>query len=1691
MRLHLTSPIWLTAVTLSGALVLAAALSAAGEVHDDDSHLLVVPDTPPAASALGGSSARVIARYESFTLVEASGDDMLRLVRAGADVRDDMRLVRLRGRRVDPARQRPRLGGRNTGPRAPGLALVQFVGPVKDAWLARVRESGVRVVGYSAQNSYVVHGRAAELERLARLAGRDGALRAAIPLAPEDKLDVGVDTTGLQSVALQTLSGSAGDAARAAVDRLGQRLRPPSAVRSLRTQFVRLDGADIAGLAADPGVVAIEPYVVPELRDERAAQIVAGNLTGTSPSGPGYLSFLAGEGFGSATFDFAVDVTDEGIDKGVLPPPAGSHPDFFESGSASNPTRLAYQNNHTSDSNARDCGGHGTNVASIAAGFNDATGSSGSTAVEDASGFNYGLGIAPRARLGASKIFRCSDGAFDVGGTLTSLTAAAYAAGARVSNNTWGADTAGAYNSDSQEYDSLVRDAQPAVAGNQQIVEVFAAGNAGSAAGTIGAPGTAKNVIAVGASENVRPAGTDGCLVTDSEANSADDIIDFSSRGPTADQRTKPDVIAPGTHVTGASPQVGADYNGTGTCNSQFPSGNTRYSLVSGTSQATPEASGMAALVRDWYRREHGGGSTPPSPAMTKAIMVNTATDVVGGSNGKGGTTANVPNGDQGWGRINLGSALDTTARSFWDQKIVLRETGEELRRTYDVADGSKPIRVTLAWTDPPGPTVGNAFVNDLNLAVEAGGSTYKGNVLSGGQSVAGGSADPRNNVENVYLPAGTSGPVDVRVVAANLAADGVPGAGDETDQDFALVVSNGSEQPAPLLVHETASIADPAGDGDSVVEPGEPFSLQETLRNSGTAAATSVSGALSAITPGVTVTDNAAAFPNISAGATGVNSDALAASVGGAVPCGTDLRMTLDVTTAQGAFVVPIRVPTGAASSPASLNSGDVPKSIASNHATTVTSTLSVPAPGLIKDLDVRIGSLLHTWVGDLRISLIGPDATTVVLTDRPGGLDNSGDNLVNTVFDDEASASINSGSPPYSGSFRLNADQLSRFDGKQQQGTWTLQVEDLFGPADGGSLQSWGTDTRTAQCSTSGDTNPPNVTLANPVNGSATSDTTPALSGGAGSASGDSTTVTVKIWSGTVASGTPLQTLTTTRSGGSWSTTAPALAQGTYTVRAEQSDDASNTGLSSANTFRVDTSAPAVTVTTPADGSYTNDTTPSLAGGAGSSLGDSGTVTVKIWSGAGNTSGAPLHTLTPTRSGGSWSETAPTLAAGAYTVVAEQADDAGNNGTSAARSFTVDTTAPVVTLTSPADGALTTDSTPVLSGAAGTAAGDSNDVTVRVWAGTGTSGSPVRTLTFARSGGSWSAEVTPGLGDGTYTARAEQSDSSQTGMSDAHVFTVDTSPPETTITAGPSGTVLTRDAAFEFASSEPDGAGFECRVDGASFSGCSSGQSYSGLADGPHQFEVRALDRAGNPDGSPAARAWTVSPFTPLAPSAPLEPFTPFVPLTGARPLVTPLEEALAGALRGGVVAQFACRGPCRAAGTLTLSSRAARRLGLAGPAGSVVVGRASRRLSEAGAGVLTVKLTRRARRALARVSRASLVLRLTLAEQSGERNAYRRRVLLRRLDMVGQLRRGMRLSLACSELCRARARLRRRGVTIARGSLSLPSAGAGRLTVTFTREARRRLRSASLVRARLTIVVSGAREDTRLARTLYLRG
>ena len=96
--------------------------------------------------------------------------------------------------------------------------------------------------------------------------------------------------------------------------------------------------------------------------------------------------------------------------------------------------------------------------------------------------------------------------------------------------------------------------------------------------------------------------------------------------------------------------------------------------------------------------------------------------------------------------------------------------------------------------------------------------------------------------------------------------------------------------------------------------------------------------------------------------------------------------------------------------------------------------------------------------------------------------------------------------------------------------------------------------------------------MTLTTPAPGATTTDTTPTYAGAAGTARGDSSKVTVYVYSGAGAAGSPVQTLTTQRSGTTWTvTSAAALAPGTYTAQARQSDKAGNTGFSSANSFEI----------------------------------------------------------------------------------------------------------------------------------------------------------------------------------------------------------------------------------------------------------------------------------------------------------------------------------------------------------------------------------------------------------------------------------------------------------------------------------------------------------------------------------------
>ncbi|HVA08088.1 MAG TPA: Ig-like domain-containing protein, partial [Acidimicrobiales bacterium] len=222
-------------------------------------------------------------------------------------------------------------------------------------------------------------------------------------------------------------------------------------------------------------------------------------------------------------------------------------------------------------------------------------------------------------------------------------------------------------------------------------------------------------------------------------------------------------------------------------------------------------------------------------------------------------------------------------------------------------------------------------------------------------------------------------------------------------------------------------------------------------------------------------------------------------------------------------------------------------------------------------------------------------------------------------------------------------------------------------------------------------------------------------------------------------------------------------------------------------------DASSLGITLTTPANSGATHFTMPMFAGTA--STGGSPTITLRIYSGTG-TGGTLVQTLTTTASAGAWSATPTTaLAANAtYTAQASQSDTAGDTVVSSANAFVLDTIAPTITLTAPANSRATSNTTPGFSGAAGTAAASattSADMTVivSVYSGTGTGGTLVQTLTTMASAGAWSVTPTTALAaNATYTAQASQSDAAgNTGVSSANTFTVS---PSNGVTVTPSTT-------------------------------------------------------------------------------------------------------------------------------------------------------------------------------------------------------------------------------------------------------------------------------------------------------------
>jgi hypothetical protein len=296
---------------------------------------------------------------------------------------------------------------------------------------------------------------------------------------------------------------------------------------------------------------------------------------------------------------------------------------------------------------------------------------------------------------------------------------------------------------------------------NDEFLIFVAAGNSGSNDGaydvpnTVGDPATAKNVIAVGAHNSYGSSNSVGNL-------GPSYIADFSSRGPTADGRLKPDIMSVGKAVLSA----GADPNVVGECDpSKIPGPNSRGGgllSLQGTSMATPVVSGTAALIRQYFSNGYYPSGTKnsndaypnPSGALIKAVLLNGAQELRGVDNGVHGVTdSKLYDNNQGFGRLSLQESVYLAGQTnvqlkMWDRESIMDQDTNTYNVTIDKSNGcqAEDLSVTLVWVEEgSSPGCMSCVLNDLDLSVSFRGKTYYPNGR-------GDSPDRKNIVERVII---------------------------------------------------------------------------------------------------------------------------------------------------------------------------------------------------------------------------------------------------------------------------------------------------------------------------------------------------------------------------------------------------------------------------------------------------------------------------------------------------------------------------------------------------------------------------------------------------------------------------------------------------------------------------------------------------------------------------------------------------------------------------------------------------------------------------------------------------------------------------------------------------------------------------------------------------------------------------
>ncbi len=649
-----------------------------------------------------------------------------------------------------------------------GLYLVHLIGPVHPQWRDELIERGAEIIDYVPDHAYKVYTTsevAVELNDLFFV-------EAVSTYRPEYKIspaaEPGLVFVGSVNGDRRTIEGIPG---------ISILQMDPDGTSAL----VYVDDQDsMDRLARVPEVISILPYHPPRLMDEIGSQIIGGGCwimdDDDDPNTPyreygdhgAYVNQIGYTGDG-----VTIALADTGIGDGTVGD--AGHPDFTGRVMGG----FDYQTWSSEEGAWADGSGHGTHVAGLAGG-NTYSGT------QEVFPEHYEVGdyylaqsLAPDAGIYAQRIFDDDENWVGPSDYYQIVQNAKMEAGAYIHVNSWGEVDDGSYREVSQAYDKAVRDADMIKEGNQPMVIVVAAGNSGPDETSITSPGTAKNVITVGASENYLP---------DFTSDNPYNIAGFSSRGWTQDGRIKPDVVAPG--MARASTYWDAD------------SETYDHMVMEGTSQSCPTVAGAAAVVVGWYEEVHG---VTPSPAMVKAMLINTARPL----DPDQGNTGHIPNREEGWGMVFLPDLISSSTNiEMVDQESQIT-TGEEEEHSIKVSDHDEPLKLTLTWTDAPASAGADPTLrNDLDLEmISPAGDVYRGNAFQEGWTPPnansnfdnnGDGRDDRNNVENIYIHPDNleEGVYTIRVVGKNVPAD-ADGDG-SANQDYALVMNNAFKVNAP-----------------------------------------------------------------------------------------------------------------------------------------------------------------------------------------------------------------------------------------------------------------------------------------------------------------------------------------------------------------------------------------------------------------------------------------------------------------------------------------------------------------------------------------------------------------------------------------------------------------------------------------------------------------------------------------------------------------------------------------------------------------------------------------------------------------------------------------------------------------------------------------------------------------------------